>query len=318
MLKYVSKFAMDILPSVAATIIGAYIVNHYITAKPATDAPAAAVSAANSNKADVRSDGKSLANLPGPGVTAKGISEKAMLEKTAGEKPAAGEKSTVVEKSSDKSAEKPVETASIPAETRRRQPGPRERGPFKSASVPAVEPTVAPEEHRDANELARAAIERLRGSNDGSSRAQEASRIPDPPRVPDAARVVSAPPVSAPVVSSPPPLPPAIMVSTPAIETSPTAAEIDNRIGQLRPPRSRRLRFQPDRSIYAPKRRSRRGESIPTWQKRCCWRRNRFSTRCCRDSPERRRGNLSGFAGDSGKAGSRSLVLGMKIDCARV
>ena len=45
MLKYVSKFAMDILPSVAATIIGAYIVNHYITAKPATDAPAAAVSA---------------------------------------------------------------------------------------------------------------------------------------------------------------------------------------------------------------------------------------------------------------------------------
>ena len=30
MLKYLTKFAMDILPSVAATIIGAYIVNHYI------------------------------------------------------------------------------------------------------------------------------------------------------------------------------------------------------------------------------------------------------------------------------------------------
>src|SRR3978361_2368052 len=43
---YVSKFAMDILPSVAATIIGAYIVNHYIVAKPAADAPAAALSAA--------------------------------------------------------------------------------------------------------------------------------------------------------------------------------------------------------------------------------------------------------------------------------
>ena len=35
MLKYFSKIAMDILPSVAATIIGAYIVNHYIVAKPA-------------------------------------------------------------------------------------------------------------------------------------------------------------------------------------------------------------------------------------------------------------------------------------------
>jgi hypothetical protein len=133
-----------------------------------------------------------------------------------------------VEKSSDKSAEKPAETASIPAETRRRQPAPREKVPFKSASVPAVEPAVAPEEHRDANELARAAIQRLRGSNDGSSRLQEASRTPDPPRVPDAAHVVSAPPVSAPVVSSPPPLPPAIMVSTPPIETSPPAVEVDN------------------------------------------------------------------------------------------
>ena len=28
--KYISKFTIDILPSVAATVIGAYIVNHYI------------------------------------------------------------------------------------------------------------------------------------------------------------------------------------------------------------------------------------------------------------------------------------------------
>ena len=33
MLKLVSKFAMDILPSVIATIVGAYIVNHYINVK---------------------------------------------------------------------------------------------------------------------------------------------------------------------------------------------------------------------------------------------------------------------------------------------
>jgi hypothetical protein len=233
MLKYVSKFAMDILPSVAATIIGAYIVNHYIVTKPAADAPAAAVSAANSNKADTGSDGKpsgAFASLPGPGVTAKGISEKAMLDKTAGEKPAAAQKSTPVEKA----AEKPTETASIPAETRRRQPGPREKAMIKSASVPAAEP-VAPEEHRDVNELARAAIERLRGANDGSSRAQEANRIPDPPRLPDAAHLASAPPVTAPVVSSPPPLPPAILVSTPAIETSPEAVEVDNP-NRLTPP----------------------------------------------------------------------------------
>ena len=42
MLNYLKKFTMEILPSVAATIIGAYIVNHYINAKPA-EAPATAV-----------------------------------------------------------------------------------------------------------------------------------------------------------------------------------------------------------------------------------------------------------------------------------
>ena len=39
MLNYLKKFTMDILPSVAATIIGAYIVNHYIVSKPGADAP---------------------------------------------------------------------------------------------------------------------------------------------------------------------------------------------------------------------------------------------------------------------------------------
>src|SRR3954469_19331847 len=42
MLKYLSKFVLEILPSVVATIIGAYIVNHYIAPKSAVDAPVAA------------------------------------------------------------------------------------------------------------------------------------------------------------------------------------------------------------------------------------------------------------------------------------
>src|ERR1700736_925171 len=125
--KYVSKFAMDILPSVAATIIGAYIVNHYIANKPAAQAPVAAVAPpVESKKADPRNDAKAsapsadLAYIPEPGIKAKGISEKAMMEKTAAEKPAAVEKPAVAEKPADRSAEKPAETASIPVETRRR------------------------------------------------------------------------------------------------------------------------------------------------------------------------------------------------------
>jgi hypothetical protein len=217
MLKYVSKFALDILPSVVATIIGAYIVNHYIVNKPADAPVAAAVSTSDPAKADSKA-AESVAAIPEAGVKAKGISEKAILEKTATEKP------TVVDK--------PAETASLPVETRRHQPAPREKAVAKAVQTPApapvqtpapaaaptppVEAAVAPDEKRDANDLARAAIERLRGTPEASPRVQEAVRIPETSRVPEAPRAPEAPLVaSAPAVQ---PLPPPIMVSTPKSE----------------------------------------------------------------------------------------------------
>ncbi len=235
--KYVAKFAMDILPSVAATIIGAYIVNHYIVAKPGTGAPfAAAVSTAEPSpevkapaKAATKPSERSsdLANVPEAGVKAKGIAEKSILDKPTPEKPA------------EKSADKPSETASLPVETRRHQPAAREKTASKPIPAPVQSSTSQPSTSQpstsamasvvaapnpappaeasvtpDANDLARAAIERLRGANDGSSRAQEAARIPDAPHV------VSAPPVLAPLAVPPVrPLPPPIMVSTPSGET---------------------------------------------------------------------------------------------------
>jgi hypothetical protein len=197
MLKYVSKFALDILPSVVATIIGAYIVNHYVVTKPADAPVAAAVSTIDPRKA-----APDVASIPESGVKAKGISEKALLEKTASEKPAV--------------ADKPAETASLPAEPRRVQPAPHEKSVAKTVqtpaptAAPAVESAAAPEEKRDANDLARAAIERLRGTTETPPRVQEAVRIPEAPRAPDAPRVVSAPAVQ--------PLPPPIMISTPGNE----------------------------------------------------------------------------------------------------
>lgn len=253
--KYVSKFAMDIFPSVAATIIGAYIVNHYIATKPAVNAPASAVSTAQpqaeakpapeaakagSKAPETSSD---VANLPEPGIKAKGISEKAMIEKTAAEKP------IVVERPAEKSADKPAETASIPAATRRHQPTPREKAVAKAVPAPAqpaasvaapvvaapatvpappAETAIVPEERRDANDLARAAIERLRGANEGSPRAQEAARIPDAARAQDPPRVVSASPVR--------PLPPPILVSTPTAQTFDSSGS-----SQMRPPYTARI-----------------------------------------------------------------------------
>ena len=195
MLKLVSKFAMDIFPSVIATIVGAYIVNHYINNKTPADgsATAAAVSTADPKKANSRGDSKpaersaDIGNIPEPGVRAKGISEKAMIDKSAADK--------AVEKPAEK-VDKPAETASIPpttpAESRRHQPTAREKAAARTApaTVPAPAPslpaetvvaaptTVAPAETGpDANDLARAAIERLHRA----SPASEPARAPEAP-----------------------------------------------------------------------------------------------------------------------------------------
>jgi hypothetical protein len=253
MLKYLSKITMDILPSVAATIIGAYIVNHYIAAKPATNAPvAAAVSTAAPKKVDAAS--ADLGNIPAAGVRAKGISEKAIFEKSAAEKPVAekpiaekpqekpaekpalaeksAEKEKPAEKSSEKSLEQPeAETASISADTRRHTPAPREKNairviPLTAAAQPAVQPAASvaapapaptvetamtPEERRDANDLARAAIERLR---EGAPRAPETVRVPDA-----APRIASVPQAPVPQAAAIRPLPPPIVVSTPPADS---------------------------------------------------------------------------------------------------
>jgi hypothetical protein len=224
--KYLSKFVLEILPSVVATIIGAYIVNHYIVAKPATDAPVtAAVSTVDPKAADPKaSDPKTADPKTADLKTAdlKTADPKKTEVKTAkgSETPSdvAGTpdpgtvKKNTADKAIEKPADKPTDTASLPVETRRHQPAPRDKTVAKTTPAQTPAPAVAPagvvpveasptlDERRDANDMARAAIERLRNSS-------EASRAPDAPRVQDAPRAVSAPVQ---------PLPPAIMVSTPS------------------------------------------------------------------------------------------------------
>jgi hypothetical protein len=226
MLKYLTKISMDIFPSVLATIIGAYIVNHYINAKPAPDTPAAAVAPAHTKK-----DGKpaDVANLPAPGIKAKGISEKSVTDKPAAEKAAADKPA---EKAADQPAEaKPSESkaadvapAETPAASRGRQPTPKsvaKANPAPVVTAPAAAPaveanaTAATPANQDANDLARAAIERLRKSPESKSpevASQETAHAPDAPRVQDSQRAVTTAPQSV------RPLPPPITVSSPASE----------------------------------------------------------------------------------------------------
>ncbi len=226
MLKYLTKFALDVLPSVVATILGAYIVNHYINTKSDADAPAAAVVSAadpknqdpknqdpKNQKADPKNDAKSLetARIPEPGVKAKGISERAMIEKSAAEGPAEVKPVESKPTESKPTETKPAETANVPAETRRAPVVPREKAVAKVSPAPAVSPVpvsvetaATPEERRDANDLARAAIERLRGA---TANVQDASRVPDQPRGQDPSRTVGVSPVR--------PLPPPVIVAAP-------------------------------------------------------------------------------------------------------
>lgn len=245
MLKYLAKISMDIFPSVLATIIGAYIVNHYINARPAADTPAAVVAPADAGK-----NGKpvGVANLPAPGVKAKGVSEKSISEKSATDKPV---------------ADKPAETKSAetkPADTKAADVAPGEashgrKATPKSSSVastpagptaaPVVEANSAPAAASpaatpDANDLARAAIERLRKSPEGKAaekaaeaksneikpseikpseirpaEAKAAERTPEP-AVQEASRIPEAPRTVTAVPSTVRPLPPPINVSTPS------------------------------------------------------------------------------------------------------
>lgn len=250
MLNYLKKFTMDILPSVAATIIGAYIVNHYIVARPEVPATAA-VSAADPKTAAAAKPAEKptqVSSLPEAGVKARGMSERTLIERSA------SEKATVVEKPQDKpadpksidvkpTADAPAETASIPAEPHRHQVAPRDKtavrvvlpspvqpaAPVAAVPAPAVDAAVAPaatapDEHRDANDLARAAIERLR--NDNAQRAPEPARVPEVARNPEAPRIATAPAIR--------PLPPPIMVSNPSADLDqgaparPAAARIDD------------------------------------------------------------------------------------------
>lgn len=234
MLKYLAKISTDIFPSVLATIIGAYIVNHYINAKPAADTPAAVVAPADAGKNAKPAD---VANRPAPGVKAKGVSEKSISDKSAPDKPAA-EKSAETKPAETKPAE--IKAADVaPGEASRGRTPAHDKAVAKSSvastpTAPAAAPLVeansapaaaSPAATSDANDLARAAIERLRKSPEGKAaekaaeakpaEAKSAERTPEPAvqetsRIPEAPRNVTA------VPSTVHPLPPPINVSTPS------------------------------------------------------------------------------------------------------
>ena len=217
--KYLSKFTIDILPSVFATVVGAYIVNYYIIPKAREDrppAPAAAQSAPVPEKTTAKPAEAAAVDAPEPAPTSLAKKADKPVEKA------------VTEKSDTTKAD-----AAKAVETRRHVPA-RDKAVAKAepnkAEPAAVAPTPAPvlatvgtAPSGDANDLARAAIERLsRGEK------AEAPRPPEAPRAPE--RTAAVQPQSAPQppaqqqVQPMQQLPPPIVVSNPTVEELAPAA----------------------------------------------------------------------------------------------
>jgi hypothetical protein len=227
--KLFSKYFLEVVPSIVATVVGAYIVTHYINAKSEADKPKAAVSAPTAASKDAtpqtlkadESGDKAAKAETAKAEAARLKAEKQALEKAAAERSAADRAENAKKAAEKLAAEK---LASDKAATEK-----RERA-AKSAPLPA-EANAAPDDKRDANDLARAAIERLRNAKSSEKsleqpRTPEAARAEEQPvraqeRVQERARVNSV--VYAPAAAPPSPvqpLPSAVTVAPPQSEAA--------------------------------------------------------------------------------------------------
>lgn len=229
--KFLSKYILEVIPSIFATVVGAYIVTHYINTKPAGDKPVAAISAPAETskgiipqtlKADESGDKASQETPKAEAARLKAeklAAEKAAAERAAADRAENAKKAAEKLAATEKAAAEKATAEKVASEKAAAEKRERERAVAKSAPVapPASEANAAPE--RDANDLARAAIERLRKTTPQSSesvRAPEAARAEEPTRPPqERAKVNSVVYAPAPAAPQPSvqPLPPAVNVA---------------------------------------------------------------------------------------------------------
>lgn len=216
--KLFSKYFLEVIPSIVATVVGAYIVTHYINAKSDTDKPKAAVSAPAAVSKDAAPQ-TLKADEAGDRSAAAAKAEAARLkaEKLAAEKAAAERAATDRAENARRAAEK---AAAEKLAGEKAEKAAADKLAAEKAAAEKLAADKAAVDKRDANDLARAAIERLRKS--GPQPAEQ-------PRTPDVAQgqerakvnsVVYAPAVQQPAVQ---PLPPAVNVAPQPSEAAVTA-----------------------------------------------------------------------------------------------
>jgi hypothetical protein len=175
--KFLAKYITEVIPSIIATVIGAYIVTHYINAKPddkpvaVASAPAVPAKAAATPKSEIAktepAKAESIKSEPARAESVKAETAKSELVKAEPET-AKSETAAEIEKSGDKSAQ----AARV---LRHHQMVMKERAAKATATEKAAV-AVPPPEVRDANDIARAAIERLRSAEPRASETKAPER----------------------------------------------------------------------------------------------------------------------------------------------
>lgn len=218
--KFLSKYILEVIPSIFATVVGAYIVTHYINAKPDADKPQTAITApADTSKAGQETPKAEAARLKAEKQAAeKAAAERAAADRAENAKKAAEKLAAEKAVASEKAVSEKAATEKIASEKAAADKRERDRAVAKTAPVapPSSEANAASDDKRDANDLARAAIERLRKTTPPSSesRTPETARVEEPKREPERAKVNSV--VYAPAATpqtSIQPLPPAVTVA---------------------------------------------------------------------------------------------------------
>lgn len=191
--KLFTKYFLEVIPSIVATVVGAYIVTHYINAKTEADKPKAAVAAPADTAKDAPQTLKADEAGDRPATAAKAEAARLKAEKLAAEKAAAERAAADRAENAKRAAEKAAEK--LAAE--------------KVASEKAAAEKPAAEK-RDASDLARAAIERLRKSSPQSAEQPRAADVAQGQERARVNSVVYAPAAQQPAVQ---PLPPAVNVA---------------------------------------------------------------------------------------------------------
>lgn len=178
--KFLAKYFFEVIPSIVATVVGAYIVTHYINSKPDAGKPPATVStpvkAASTPELAKATDVK-------PTDAKASDARKADTAKVEPKSEPAKPAVKAASRSPDKAEEKTEDAASL-----RHRPPAREAARDESRERAAAR-AAAEAEGRDANDLARDALARLRGSTEQPK--SEQAKADEPKR--EAARTLEAP-----------------------------------------------------------------------------------------------------------------------------